>query len=63
MERIFGKMITVIIKKQLNAEPIIEFYRGNKKLLLKAENLEVMQNKTSFDIDVSVKRGRKKKKI
>ena len=56
-------MITVVIKKQLNADPIIEFYKGDKKLSLVAENLNVMQNSTTFEIDVNPKRGRKKKKV
>ena len=53
-------MIKIVIKKQLNADPIIEFYKKGKKLSLVAENIEVMQNKTSFEIDVNLKRGRKK---
>lgn len=62
VERIFGTMIKILIKKQLNSDPIIEFYKKGRKLSLVAENIIVMQNSTSFEVDVSLKRGRKKSK-
>ena len=49
-------MIKILIKKQLKADPIIEFFENDDKIPLIAENLTIMQNSTSFEIDVNVKK-------
>lgn len=54
-------MIKVVINKQLG-DPVIEFYRNGRKMSLVAENLEVTNLVTSFDIDVKIKVRRKKSK-
>ncbi len=45
-------MIKIIINKQFKDDPIIEIYQDGEKLSdIKVENLTVLQNSTSFEID------------
>ena len=52
VKRIIILMIKIIINKQFKDDPIIEIYQDGEKLSdIKVENLTVLQNSTSFEID------------
>lgn len=55
-------MIKIIIKKQLNEDPLISIYKNGTKIRLRPVNVEVTQNKITFELDVNLKPRKKRLK-